>query len=419
MSHRGLHVVVLGCGFVGLPVCLLAVAAGHVVTAYDTNSERIARLLACNSYIVDVTDDDLVGVTATGRFLPTSSAEMIAGFDVALIAVPTPLASGRPDLSFVEDAARLLSQHVRPGSTVILESSTYPGTTEDVVAPILSQSGLVAGVDFHLGYAPERINPGMGLEALSKVPKIVAGVNATSASEVRDFWSGLVPEVVAASNVRTAELAKLIENAFRLVNVSFVNELAQHARALGASIGEALDLAATKPYGFMRFQPGVGAGGHCLPVDTRYLAWQIAQTSHVKARLLDQALRINELMPQYVTDRVIAGLERRGIDIAEAHILVVGMTYKADVADLRNSCALTIIEELRARAAEVTVVDPYCAQTSLDVHPRLSPELVEAATVVVVLVAHTHLDLVPLVAARYVFDACGTGGLRADDLETL
>ncbi|MBW0275318.1 hypothetical protein ATM97_29010 [Nocardia sp. MH4] len=401
------RVAVLGCGYVGVPVALLAVAAGHDVVAIDTDPDRIMQLQAGKSYIVDVTDSDLADALGSGRLLPTADPNALAGFDIVLITVPTPLdRDGDPDLTLVEAAAKHVAAHLEPGCTVVLESSTYPGTTQDIVQPILECSGLRAGVDFHLGYSPERIDPGMGLAGLRAVPKIVAGIDDASTTVIAEFWRALVAEVVVAPDIRTAELAKLFENVFRLVNVSLVNELAQHARALGADVRQALALAETKPFGFMRFHPGVGAGGHCLPVDTRYLSWQIRTLSGTPAVLIETASRINDSMPTYVADRIVSGLDRRGVAIESARIVAVGVTYKRDVADLRESCALEVIRALRRYGAEVVIVDPTIPE-GLQVLPRVTADIVNTASGVAVLVGHTGLDLKLISTANYVFDACG------------
>ncbi|MBF6354789.1 nucleotide sugar dehydrogenase [Nocardia higoensis] len=401
----GLRVAVIGCGYVGLPVAMLTVAAGHTVVAFDTDPDRVLHLTAGHSYVRDVATTQLRAALDSGRLIATNDQDDLQGFDVALIAVPTPTDGGRPDLSCIEAASKTVAAYLRPDATVVLESTTYPGTTETVVAPILESSGLTAGVDFHLGYAPERINPGTPVTDLAAVPKIVAGINDASRKAIAQFWGGLVEEVVAAPDIRTAELAKLIENAFRLVNISLVNELARYASALGASIWDALDLAATKPYGYMRFHPSVGAGGHCLPADTRYLAWSIREASGTPAALVETASRINDAMPAYVADRIITGLTRRNHIREHARIVVVGATYKPDVPDVRDSCALKVVEELRRCGFDVLVVDPLVSGLPT-VLPDMTVQMVARASVVAVLVAHRVLDYALIASADYVFDAC-------------
>lgn len=399
------RVVVIGCGYVGLPVVMLAVAAGHTVVAFDTDPDRILRLGNADPYVSDVTSEQLRTALATGRLIPTDAPDALEGFDIALIAVPTPTVGTRPDLTHVESACKTVSAYLRPGATVILESTTYPGTTESVVVPILEASGFKVGTDIHVGYAPERINPGTPISKLVSVPKIVAGIDNASCAVVAEFWGGLVDEVVPAPDIRTAELAKLIENTFRLVNVSLVNELACHARALGANIWDALRLAATKPYGYMDFHPSVGAGGHCLPADTRYLAWAIREASGTPALLVETASRINDTMPSYVAGRIVTGVARRNHLIGQPRIVVVGATYKADIPDLRESSALKVVDELRRLGADVIVVDPLVSEIPT-VLPELTVEMVARASVVAVLVAHRAFDYGLIRSASYVFDAC-------------
>ncbi|MEC3915528.1 nucleotide sugar dehydrogenase [Nocardia sp. CDC160] len=402
------RVVVVGQGFVGLPASMLAVQAGHNVVGYDTNVRRVTRLESGDSYISDVSSDHLREALTSGRFTPTNDPAMLEDFDVALIAVPTPLVGDQPDLSYIEAAAACLAGYIRSGCLVILESTTCPGTTENVVAPILETSGLKAGQDFSLGYAPERLNPGISFVELVKVPKVVSGVDASSTMAVTEFWSELVASVVAARNVRTAEVEKLVENAFRLVNISFVNELARLARSLDVSIWDVLDLAATKPYGYMSFLPSAGAGGHCLPSDTTYLAWSL-RTAAQPSTLIDTAIDINRSQPVYVAGRVVAGMLRRNHTTTHhhtPHVVIVGATYKPDIADSRDSAALKVAHNLRQQGVDVAVVDPMLVDTA-DVLPELTVELVTRATAVVLLVAHEGLDYDLISSARYVFDACG------------
>lgn len=399
------RVAVVGQGFVGLPAAMLAVRAGHSVVGFDTDPDRVLRLEHGDSYVADVSSVRLREALRSGRYLPTSDPDALEGFDVALITVPTPTIDERPDLSCVEAAAKTLAVHLRPRCLVILESTTYPGTTTDVVAPALEvSSGLTAGRDFRLGYAPERLNPGTGFDSVVHLPKVAAGIDAESLGAVVEFWCGLVDTVVPASDIRTAEFAKLAENAFRLLNISFVNELARDAAALGVSVWAALDLAATKPYGFMAFRPGAGAGGHCLPADTAYLTWCLRTAGH-PSPLIEAAAQINQNQPRYVADRIITSLTRRGSAFPAGRIVVLGATYKPDVADLRNSCALKVATELRLSGAEVIVVDPFAAEVGA--LAELTPELVTQAAAVAVLVAHRDLDPDLLRCAPYVFDACG------------
>ncbi len=400
------RVAVIGQGQVGLIVSILAVEAGHSVVGYDTDPSRIFRLYSGEGDIGDVSRARLVRALSSGRFALTADAARLDGFEVAVISVPTPLAAGQPDLRCVEAAAKTVAAHVRPGCVVIVESTTWPGTTEEIVVPVLESSGLRVGAGLYVGYAPERINPGDGIDATVKVPKIVAGADTASRDQVAEFWESLVDTVVLAPDMRTAELAKLIENTFRLVNISLINEIAHHATDLSADVRAAIALASSKPYGFMPFTPGVGAGGQCIPVAPRYLSWRISETSGAAADLIESALRINDAVPGWIADRIIAGLARRGITAADAVVLVAGITYKPNISDVRGSRALAVIEQLRRHGARVLAYDPLAEGVS-DVLAGVTAELVAEVSAVAVLVGHHRLDTATLAMADYIFDACG------------
>src|ERR1700744_3936409 len=304
-------VLVAGLGYVGLPLAMRAAAAGHQVTGYDIDLARIRRLQAGESYVEDVPPAELAAALTTGTFRACSEPGGCAAFDIAVITVPTPLRDGQPDLSYVESASRTLGAYLRPGATVIVESTSYPGTTqEQVLGWLEEESGLAAGTDFHLGYSPERIDPGNRTWTLATTPKIVSGIDAESLAAVQDFYAGLVARTVAVSSPREAELAKLIENTFRHVNIALVNELAMFGRDLGVDVWEAIDAASTKPFGFMPFHPGPGVGGHCLPIDPSYLSWRVERTLGQRFRFVELANDINSHMPEYVVRRLPAGLNR-------------------------------------------------------------------------------------------------------------
>ncbi|MEU6191528.1 nucleotide sugar dehydrogenase [Nocardia sp. NPDC047038] len=300
----GRRVAVIGQGHIGLVVSVLATEAGHSVLGYDTDPIRISRITSGGEDLGDVPRDRLAAALATSRFAATTDAAALHGFEVAVISVSTPLSAGRPDLRCLEAAAKTVAAHAHSGCVVIVESTTWPGTTEEIVVPALESSGLRAGVNLHVGYTPERINPGDGIDAMVKIPKIVSGVDAASLAMVAEFWETIVDTVVLAPDMRTAELAKLIENTFRLVNISLVNEIAHHARDLGADVWSAIGLAGSKPYGYMPFTPGIGAGGHCIPVAPRYLAWRIGETGGAAAGLIEMALAVNDAAPVWVSERI-------------------------------------------------------------------------------------------------------------------
>ncbi|MHB8246953.1 MAG: nucleotide sugar dehydrogenase [Acidimicrobiales bacterium] len=402
-------VVIVGQGYVGLPLSMRAVDAGYRVVAYDTDEERIKRLGAGDSYVEDVTQAELATALSSERFVPTTDPSGCVGFDVAVITVPTPLRDGAPDLSSVEEAGRVLGAHLRPGACVVLESTTYPGTTEELLQPILEESSdLVAGEDFFLGYSPERIDPGNRNFGLVNTPKIVSGINPASLEAVQAFYDTIVDKTVPVSGPGEAEMVKLIENTFRHVNIALVNELMMFAGDLGIDIWEALDAAETKPFGFMRFNPGPGVGGHCLPVDPSYLAWQVKRRVGMPFRFVELANDVNDHMPEYVVRRLLLAFNRQEKSVKGRRILLLGLAYKANTSDMRESPAFVIAERLRALGAEVRAADPYVVAEWLGervIHVELNEEEVSMADAVVLVTDHDCFDL-EMVArhATYVLD---------------
>ncbi len=337
-------VAVLGQGYVGLPLAIRAVEVGYEVVGFDTDTRRVQLLADASSYVEDVSSGQLAEALATGRYFPTSFPARLEGFDVALITVPTPLREGGPDLSFVKDAGRALAEHLEPGAVVVLESTTYPGTTEELLAGILADgSGLVPGRDFHLGYSPERIDPGNRHFSFAEIPKVVSGIDTGSLNAVQAFYDTLVHKTIAVSRPREAELAKLIENTFRHVNIALVNELTIFAAELGVDVWEALDAASTKPFGFMRFNPGPGVGGHCLPIDPSYLSWHVRTSVGRSFRFVELANDVNDHMPEYVVRRLSLALNRRQLAVNGSRILLLGLAYKPNTSDLRESPALSVM----------------------------------------------------------------------------
>jgi UDP-N-acetyl-D-glucosamine dehydrogenase len=311
------RVVIIGQGYVGLPVAMRAVTAGFDVVGFDVDERRVKRLAAGDSMIEDITTETLTAALATGRYRPTTQPEDLADFDIAVISVPTPLREGVPDLSFIESATDVVGQHLRSGATVILESTTYPGTTDELVRGILeSRSGLVAGSDFHLGYSPERIDPGNQTWRFENTPKVVSGLTPACLALVSEFYGALVDTVVPVGGTREAELTKLLENTFRHVNIALVNELAIFANDLGIDIWDAIDAASTKPFGYLRFTPGPGVGGHCLPIDPSYLSWSVRQHLGRAFRFVELANDINDHMPEYVVRRLMEAFNRQGLAIS-------------------------------------------------------------------------------------------------------
>jgi UDP-N-acetyl-D-glucosamine dehydrogenase len=405
-----MRVVVVGQGYVGLPLAVRAAEAGHTVVGYDVDEERIKRLAAGESYVDDVSSAELQAILDHGAFQASSDPRCCAGFDVAVIAVPTPLREGTPDLSYIEQSARTLARYLRPGATVALESTTYPGTTADLVAPLLEEgSGLVAGVDFHLGYSPERIDPGNRDWSLATTPKVVSGINEASLERVAAFYGSVVETIVPVSDCKVAELAKLMENTFRHVNIALVNELAVFAHDLGIDVWEAIDAASSKPFGFMRFVPGPGVGGHCLPIDPSYLSWRVQRTLGQSFRFVELANDINNHMPDYVVRRLIAALNRERRAVNGSTVLLLGLAYKKNSGDARESPARRVASLLLDMGAEVRAADPHVVEDAhVDrrvVRVALTEEQVAAADAVVLLADHDAFDLDLVVRnARYVLD---------------
>jgi len=405
------RVVVVGQGYVGLPLAVCAVEQGNDVVGFDVDDDRIAQLATGSSYVEDIGDDRLSAALETGRYLPSADPADLAGFDIAVISVPTPLREGSPDLSFIESAAAELGAHLRRGACVVLESTTYPGTTEELVAPLLERvSGLRAGADFQLGYSPERIDPGNAAWTLENTPKVVSGIDAASLARIKDFYDRVVVQTVPVRSPKEAELTKLLENTFRHVNIALVNELAMFARDLGIDVWDAIDAAETKPFGFMSFRPGPGVGGHCLPIDPSYLSWRVKQSLGLTFRFVELANEVNEHMPDYVVRRLQAALNDRELSVKGRRILVAGVAYKRNTGDDRESPSRRIIELLHELRAEVVVCDPHVDParshaTAGTTWVELTAEEVRKADAVLLLVDHDRFDLELVAAeARYVLD---------------
>jgi UDP-N-acetyl-D-glucosamine dehydrogenase len=390
-------VVIVGQGYVGLPLAVEIAGAGHDVVGFDVDILRVKRLQTGDSYVDDVDDATLARVLESGSYRPSSDEGDLAGFDIVLITVPTPLSEGMPDLSHIESAAKSVGGHLRRGATVILESTTFPGTTEDFLGPMLSEiSGLTAGRDFHLGYSPERIDPGNPTWGLKETPKVVSGIDVESTRVIKHFYDGFIDTTVPVSTPKVAELAKLIENTFRHVNIALVNELAMYAHTLGIDVWEAIDAASSKPFGFMRFTPGPGVGGHCLPIDPVYLSWRVQQKVGRLFRFVELASHINHSMPQYVVQRLVAGLNDRKMAVNGSRILVLGLAYKPGTGDARESPAARVAARLLELGADVRAADPHVAGEISGVtgltRVELGPEELEAADATVILTDHDEFD---------------------------
>ena len=401
------RLVVVGQGYAGLPVAMRAVEAGFDVVGYDVDVARIKRLAAGDSHVEDVTSNQVATALATGRYEPTDDPARTRGFDVAVIDVPTPLIDGTPNLSHVTDAAAMLAPSLRSGATVVLESTTYPGTTEDLVAGILEDgSGRVAGRDFHLGYSPERIDPGNATWHFVNTPKVVSGIDKESLQAVQAFFDRLVDRTVPVSGTREAELTKLLENTFRHVNIALVNELTVFAEAMGIDVWEAIDAASTKPFGYLRFTPGPGVGGHCLPIDPSYLSWKVRRSVGQPFRFVELANDINAGMPDYVVSRLTLALNREKRSVNGSRVLLLGLAYKRNTGDIRESPGMVIAQSLSSLGADVRVADPHVPSGTTSLHQvELTRDEIQQAHAVVIVTDHDSFDYDMLREhARYVLD---------------
>ena len=415
--------VVVGQGYVGLPVAMAAVRAGYDVTGIELNEARAKSLMAGDSYIEDISSERLGEALATGRYRASTSFDDAVGFDFAVISVPTPLADGVPDLSYIESAAASLAPHVSPGSTVILESTTYPGTTEELVGPILEAgSGLSAGADFHLGYSPGRIDPGNTTYTLENTPKVVSGIDDASLDKVDEFFSRLVEQTVRVPGCMEAELTKLLENTFRHVNIALVNELAMFSSDLGVDVWSAIDAASTKPFGYMRFTPGPGVGGHCLPIDPSFLSWRVKRSLGQAFRFVELANDVNEHMPDFVVRRLMLALNEQQKAVSGARIVLLGLAYKPNTSDARETPSTRVAQLLVDLGAQVVAVDPHVGIDDFDVAVErevLSEATLASADCVVLLCDHDAFDLDLVVEhSRHVLD-CRRRVPAADNVEYL
>lgn len=362
IDARTAIVGVIGMGYVGMPLAVRAAAQGFPVLGFDVSADRVDRINAGQSYIGDVASAILVDLRAGGRFEATTDHGRMALCDLLIICVPTPLNQTRdPDLSYVEAAAADIARSLRPGQLVILESTTYPGTTREVVQPLLDQRGLQVGTDYFLAFSPERIDPGQTSSkgyGVENTPKVVGGVSAACTGLAGAFYSHITTRVVPVSSPDAAELTKLFENVFRAVNIALVNELALLCDRMGLDVWEVVEAAATKPYGFMKFTPGPGLGGHCIPIDPFYLTWK-ARAYDLSTRFIELAGEINTQMPRHVHDLVVRALNRQRKPLNGSTVLLLGVAYKPDVDDYRESPALKVMDLLTADGAVVVACDPH------------------------------------------------------------
>jgi UDP-N-acetyl-D-glucosamine dehydrogenase len=395
IKTRVARVGVVGLGYVGLPLALEFAKAGFSVTGIDVQNEKVARLNCGDSYIQDVPSASLSRLVADNRFRATTDFSIVADLDAINIAVPTPLRKTKdPDMTYVVSACQEVAKYLRPGQLVILESTTYPGTTNELVLPMLERTGLKVGEDFFLCFSPERIDPGNPKYQTSNIPKVVGGITPACTEMGSLFYSQALETVVPVSSTSVAEMVKLLENTFRLINIGLVNEMALMCDRMGINIWEVIDAAATKPFGFMPFYPGPGLGGHCIPIDPFYLSWKSKQAG-IEARFIELAGYINGQMPHFVVDKVQNALNEALMPLKGSHVHVLGVAYKHDIDDVRESPALDIILLLEQKGARITYSDPYVPEIRLgNLELKSADPLAMAAQADCVLVAtnHTRFD---------------------------
>jgi len=368
VQQRDCKVGIIGLGYVGLPLAVELALGGFRVTGFDVDPWKVGELNAGRSYIPDVASSDLAKVVASGHFTATTGMDALAEMDCIDIAVPTPLRKTKdPDMSYVVQAVDAVKQHLRKGQLVSLESTTYPGTTDELVKPMLEETGLKAGVDFYLAFSPERVDPANPQYLTKDIPKVVGGFDQASTDIACALYGAVVTRTVPVSSTVVAEMAKLLENTFRSVNIGMVNELALMCHRMKIDVWEVIDAAKTKPFGFMPFYPGPGLGGHCIPIDPFYLSWK-ARQSGFEARFIELAGQVNGSMPEWVVTRVADALNTAKKAVNGSRIHIYGVAYKRNVGDMRESPALDVIEHLIRRGASVTYSDPYVPSFRTDGH---------------------------------------------------
>ena len=394
---------VIGLGYVGLPLSVEAASSGGLkVIGFDVNEEVVDGVNAGRSHIQDRTAEQVASLRSQGLLEATTDMARLSECDAISICVPTPLSKTRdPDVSYVQAASVAVAAALRPGQLIVLESTTYPGTTREVMQPTLEATGLVAGEDFHLCFSPERIDPGNEVWTTKNTPKVIGGLTDACTAVGAQFYERFIDTVVQVSSAEAAELTKILENTFRAVNIGLVNEIALIADRLNVDVWEVIEAAATKPFGFMKFTPGPGLGGHCIPVDPHYLSWKM-RTLNYKTRFIDLASEINAEMPIFVVDKVRAVLNRRRQPVNGASILLLGVAYKRDIDDVRESPALDVMKLLQADGATVAYHDPYVPRLLEDGEVMESVELTDAllsdADAVVILTDHTDFDYARIVS---------------------
>jgi UDP-N-acetyl-D-glucosamine dehydrogenase len=405
---RTARVGIVGLGYVGLPLAVEFAKAGYTVTGIDVSDEKTRSVNAGESYIGDIPSATLAGLVDSGKLRATTDFSAVLELDTINICVPTPLRKTKdPDMSFIVSACQQIAEHFHPGTLVILESTTYPGTTDEVVLPMLEKSGLKVGEDFFLCFSPERVDPGNAKFQTHNIPKVVGGVTEACTEMGRLFYSQALQTVVPVSSTQVAEMVKLLENTFRMINIGLANEIAMMCDRIGINVWEVIDAAATKPFGFMPFYPGPGLGGHCIPIDPFYLSWKTKQAG-IEARFIELAGYINGQMPHFVVDKVQNALNDAGKPVKGTHIHIMGVAYKRDIDDMRESPALDVLLLLAKRGAKLSYSDPHVPVLRLDgLTLHATPEeAVEDADCAVIITDHSAFNYDALVnRAKLIVDS--------------
>jgi UDP-N-acetyl-D-glucosamine dehydrogenase len=406
--NKTAKVGVIGLGYVGLPLAVEFARAGFEVIGIDVQAGKVAQFNSGASYIKDVDDEVFAPLVKSGKLRATTDFSIIAELDTIDICVPTPLRKTKdPDMSYVISATEQIARHIHPGLLVMLESTTYPGTTDELLLPKLKESGLSVGEDFFLCFSPERVDPGNPNFQTANIPKVVGGITAQCTELGALFYRQALETVVPVSSTRVAEMVKLLENTFRMINIGLANEMALMCNRMGINVWEVIEAAATKPFGFMPFYPGPGLGGHCIPIDPFYLSWK-SREAGIEARFIELAGYINGQMPEHVVDRIQDALNDTSKPVRGSHVHIVGVAYKRNVSDVRESPALDIIHLLRRRGASITYSDPFVSKLALDDGELCGQDLfpaAEQADCVVVVTDHTDVDYDALVQrGKLIFD---------------
>jgi UDP-N-acetyl-D-glucosamine dehydrogenase len=396
LEDRSAVLGIVGLGYVGLPLALEFAKAGFHVIGYDVSDRVVNGLNSGRSHIQDVSSDELAGAVKSGHFEATADESRLREMDAISIAVPTPLAKTRdPDMTYIIAAADAIARNAHPGLLIVLESTTYPGTTRELMQPKLEAAGLTVGEDVFLAFSPERVDPGNPVWNTKNTPKVVGGITPACTEVASALYASCLSRIVPVSSTETAELVKLLENTFRSVNIGLVNEMQIVCDKLGVNVWEVIDAAATKPFGFMKFTPGPGIGGHCIPLDPHYLAWKM-RTLNYKTRFIDLASEINSEMPALVVERVAQALNTDRKPVNGSRILVLGVAYKKDIDDMRESPALDVIRMLEEQGAQVNYHDPHVASFREDGHEHHSVDLTDneltSADAVVIITDHSSID---------------------------